>query len=279
MRFTKLSEDAMDTLQLNAGVVLSTFDPNNPYTDPASEDIIATTTGGINVVCEPSYEDFAEDVDNAPNNLKEFKQLTGWNCTMGFTSIKLNDVNTAWSLGASETTTLTNGVKKIVPRRDVKLSDYRDIWWVGDKANGGAYAVRLMNALSTGGLNIQSTKNAKGTNEMALTGHVSIDNQDTMPMEFYDIPPESESGETTHYSVSQTLTNVTSSYTLDSTQATDFEATLTANTGYEISSVTVKMGGTDITATAYDETAGTITIEEVTGAIDITAIATEIPTP
>ena len=110
---------------------------------------------------------------------------------MSFSSIKFNAENTVWALGAAEQTTLTGStVKKIVPRRDVKIADFKDIWWVGDKANGGAFAVCLKNAISTGGLNIQSTKNGKGTNQMTLTGHVSINAQNDMPMEFYDIPPQ-----------------------------------------------------------------------------------------
>ena len=188
--FTLVSEDAFDELQLDAGVLLSTFDITDPYAVPASASIIATTTGGINPTCVPSYEDLAEDVDNVPNNMKEFKKLSGWDCGMGFSSIKFNAENIAWSLGASETTTGT-GYKKIVPRRDLKPADFKDIWWVGDKANGGAVAIKLINALSTGGLNIQTTKNGKGTNAITLTGHVSIDAQDTIPMEFYDIDPPS----------------------------------------------------------------------------------------
>lgn len=194
--FTLVSEDAFDELQLDAGVLLSTFDITKPYTTPASADIIATTTGGINPTCVPAYEDLAEDVDNVPNNMKEFKKLSGWECGMGFSSIKFNAENIAWSLGASETTTGT-GYKKIVPRRDLKQADFQDIWWVGDKANGGAVAIKLINALSTGGLNIQTTKNGKGTNAITLTGHVSIKDQDTMPMEFYDIdPPTGTTGKT-----------------------------------------------------------------------------------
>lgn len=193
--YTKISDDAFDTLQLDAGVLLSTFDPTDPYTAPASENIIATTTGGINTTCTPTYSDFGEDVDNVPNNMKEFKHLDGWECAMSFSSIKFNAANTAWALGASESTVVaagqnTAGYTKIVPRRDVQQTDFRDIWWVGDKANGGAYAVKLKNALSTGGLNIQSSKNGKGTNQMTITGHVSINAQDTMPMEFYDIAPQ-----------------------------------------------------------------------------------------
>lgn len=188
--YTKVASDAFEALQLDAGVLLSTFNPASPYTAPTDANIIATTTGGINVVCEPTYSDFGEDVDNVPNNMMEFKHLDGWNCSMSFSSIKFNAANTVWSLGAATKTT-TSGVDKVVPNRDLAQGDFKDIWWVGDKADGGAFAVKLINALSTGGLNIQSTKNGKGVNQMTLTGHVSIDAQNVMPMEFYDIPPQS----------------------------------------------------------------------------------------
>ena len=194
--YTTVSTDAFSALQLDAGVLLSTFDPATPYTAPSSSNIIATTTGGINIVCEPTYSDFGEDVDNVPNNMKEFKHLDGWNCTMGFSSIKFNGANTVWALGAATKTTTaagqsTAGYDKIVPNRNLAQADFKDIWWVGDKADGGAYAVKLCNALSTGGLNIQTSKNGKGTNQITLTGHVSINSQNTMPMEIYDIAPQS----------------------------------------------------------------------------------------
>ena len=189
-RFAIVSTDAFDALQLDAGVLLTSFDPTNPYVTPASEDILATTTGGVNPTCTPTYSDFGEDVDNVPNNMKEFKHLDGWEAAMAFSSIKFNAANTKWALGAADTELLSNGVTKIAPRKDLKQTDFADLWWVGDKANGGAYAIKLLNALSTGGLNIQSTKNGKGTNQITVTGHVSIDAQDVMPMEIYDIPPE-----------------------------------------------------------------------------------------
>lgn len=189
-RFTVIANDAFDALQVDAGVLLTNFDPSNPYNTPDSSDILATTTGGVNPTCAPTYSDYGEDVDNVPNNMMEFKHLDGWEAKMAFSSIKFNAANTKWSLGAADSQLLANGVTKIAPRRDVSLSDFADLWWVGDKANGGAYAIKLLNALSTGGLNIQSTKNGKGTNEIEVTGHVSIDAQDVMPMEIYDIPPQ-----------------------------------------------------------------------------------------
>lgn len=179
MVFTKVSQDAFDELQMNAGVLLSTFDPANPA-EPADADIIATTSGGVTANCTPTYSDFGEDVDNVPNNMMEFKHLDGWECTLAFTSIKFNANNIALALGAQDTAS-----NKIVPRRDLKDTDFQDLWWVGDKSDGGAVAIKLLNALSTGGFSMQTTKNGKGTMSMTLTGHVSIDAQDTMPMEFY----------------------------------------------------------------------------------------------
>lgn len=74
------------------------------------------------------------------------------------------------------------------------------------------------------------------------------------------------------YTITQNLTNMTSSNKTTSVeQNTGFETTLTSNTGYNIGTVTVKMGGTDITSSAYTSSTGKISISKVTGAVVITA--------
>ena len=76
------------------------------------------------------------------------------------------------------------------------------------------------------------------------------------------------------YTVTQTLTNVTSTYAGVSAQYGDaINATLTADAGYAIDTVTVEMGGVDITASAYDSTDDSISIDSVTGNVVITATA------
>lgn len=188
-KFTVIPQDTFDGLQLDAGVLLKTFNPSTGAA-PKDEDIICATTGGINPSCVPTYSDFAEDVDNAPTNLMEFKHLDGWECKLGFTSLGTSAESIRLALGAADIDTTTG---KITPRRNVKLTDFSDIWWVGDRADGGMVAIRLINALSTGGFSLQTTKNGKGQVSMELTGHVSITDQDTMPMEFYSSgPSESE---------------------------------------------------------------------------------------
>lgn len=181
--FTAISQEAFSQIQANAGMILTKFDPTKPAA-PADENIVTATTGGINVVCTPTYSDWGEDIDNVPNNMMEFKNLDGWECTFGFTALGTNPDFIKIALGAAE----LDG-NKIIPRRDLEQSDFSDIWWVGDRTDGGFIAVKLKNALSTGGFSLQTTKNGKGQVSVTLTGHVSITAQNDMPMEFYSVEP------------------------------------------------------------------------------------------
>lgn len=180
-KFTAIPQDTFQGMQLDAGILLKKFDPETGDFDKA-KDIICATTGGINVVCQAEYSDLGEDVDNCPNNMMELKHLDGWNCTIGFTSLGTSPASIALSLGAAD---VDETAGKITPRRSLKLTDFTEVWWVGDRADGGMVAVHLLNALSTGGFSLQTTKGGKGQNTMELTGHVSIDAQDVVPMEFY----------------------------------------------------------------------------------------------
>lgn len=181
--FTVIPQDTFDGLQLDAGVLLKKFDPAK-VAAPADEDIICATTGGINISCVPTYSDLGEDVDNCPVNTKELKHLDGWECKMSFTALGTSPENIKLALGAATVSTT-----KVTPNRDFKQADFSDIWWAGDRADGGVVAACLKNALSTGGFTLQTTKNGKGQVSVELTGHVSIEAQDTMPMEFYSIAP------------------------------------------------------------------------------------------
>lgn len=181
--FTVIPQDTFEAMQLDAGVLLKNFDPSD-IAEPADEDIICATTGGINVVCTPEYSDLGEDVDNVPVNMMELKHLDSWTCSLGFTSLDTSPEGIRLALGAADITVASG---KIVPRADLKQGDFSDVWWVGDKASGGLVAVQLKNALSTEGFSLQTEKNGKGGTDCTLTGHVSIDAQKEMPMEFYSL--------------------------------------------------------------------------------------------
>lgn len=193
-RFTVIPQSTFEGLQLDAGVLLYKFDPSNP-TAPADEDLICATTGGIQASCSAEYSDLAEDVDNAPVNLKEFKHLDGWTCTISFTSLSNDPKGIRLALGAADID--SDMPSKVVPRRDLSQDDFSDIWWVGDRADGGLVAIQLLNALSTSGFSLQTTKAGKGQVSVELTGHVSIDAQDVVPMQFYSIEAETPSNDNT----------------------------------------------------------------------------------
>lgn len=76
------------------------------------------------------------------------------------------------------------------------------------------------------------------------------------------------------WSIVQNLTYVTSTNTAFNVKRGEpYTTTIVPNTNYKINSVTVIMGGVDITNTAYNN--GVITINSVTGNVIITAIAKE----
>lgn len=181
--FTVIPQSTFEEMQMDAGVLLKTFNPAEPAA-PADTAIICATTGGITVRCTAEYSDLGEDVDNCPNNMKELKHLDSWDCGFEFTSLGTSAESIKLALGAADITASTS---KIVPRKDLAQTDFSDIWWVGDRADGGLVAVKLKNALSTEGFSLQTTKNGKGQVSVNLTGHVSIDAQSEMPMEFYSI--------------------------------------------------------------------------------------------
>lgn len=264
-KFTVIPTNAFEGLQLDAGVLLKRFNPANPIA-PADEDIICATTGGINATCVPTYSDFGEDVDNVPVNMMEFKHLDSWECKISTTSLGTSPELIKMSLGCADID--ANNESKIVPRADLKQSDFTDIWWVGDRADGGMVAIQLKNALSTAGFSIQTTKNGKGTITLEITGHVSINAQKEVPMVFYSSAPD----ETAYWNVTQILSHVTSSFverTIDAN--TELVAVITPDDTYTIENVTVLMGGEDITDSVL--VTDTITIPSVTGDVQIIATA------
>lgn len=185
-RFTVIPENTFNDLQMDAGVLLKNFDPAKPTI--ADADIICATTGGVNPVCKPTYSDFFEDVDNAPNNVKEGKYLDGWECSISTTALGTSPELIKFSLGCADID--GTNTSKIIPRMDLKQTDFSDIWWVGDRADGGFVAIQLKNALSTDGFSLQTSKNGKGQIALNIMGHVSINAQKEVPMVFYSADPE-----------------------------------------------------------------------------------------
>ena len=189
MKFTTVASDAFQKFQLNAGIILPDFDPTSPTFD--EDDILFATSGGTSFTAEPEYSDYGDDVDNVPANTKELKVLESVNVTMSGTA-KTADSTAAKLFMASCTETTSSGLTKLVPNADLSDSDFVDLWWVGDYSdkhgatNGGFMAIHVMNALSTGGFQLQSNDKGKGDCEKRAEQPRSPCAESLRP---HDLPP------------------------------------------------------------------------------------------
>ena len=187
MKFTKIPSDTFQKLQINAGILTTDFTPATGTIGEAGQ--IGATTGGVNFTATPTYSDFGEDIDNCPKNMKELKKLDSWEVKMTGTFVNADTAIAKRLCGAADIG--TTDATKVTPRNDLKDADFADIWLVGDysdkngETNGGFIAIKLLNALSTGGFQLQTADKAKGQFAFEFTGHYSMSAQDTVPFEIY----------------------------------------------------------------------------------------------
>lgn len=188
MKYTKIPTDTFKNLQLNAGVLLKSFDVDTQTL--AAGSIVGATSGGVGFKAVPSFIDFGEDIDNCPKNMKEMKKLDSWEAKMSGTFASVSKALAKTLVGAAD----LSG-SKITPRNDLAAADFSELWWVGDYSEvnedgtstgkAGFIAIHLLNSLSTGGFSIQSSDNGKGQFEFEFTGHYSMEDQDKVPFELY----------------------------------------------------------------------------------------------
>lgn len=182
-KYTKIPANTFQRLVINAGILLSDFDT----TDGSYEetDMLGPTSGGVNFTTTPSFSDWGEDIDNCPKNTKELKRLDDWD-------VKMSGSFVAASPELVEILSALADLSgnKITPRDTLNITkDFRDIWLVGDYSDvntgdgAGFIAIHMLNALSTGGFQLQTQDKGKGQFAFEFTGHYSLDAQDTVPFE------------------------------------------------------------------------------------------------
>lgn len=195
MKFTQIPSTAFQNIQLNAGILVDSF---NPATGVIGN-LLGATTGGVNFTDNMEFIDFGEDIDNCPKNTKELKQLDSHDVKMSGTFVTISAA-TAKLLAATADVDGFDDTH-IIPRNDILQTDFNTLWWVGDYSdenngdNAGFVAIKMLNALNTGGFQIQSTDKGKGQFAFEFTGHYSMNAQDTVPYEVY-IKQGAGSGET-----------------------------------------------------------------------------------
>lgn len=190
-KYAKVAADAFSKLQLNAGVLLTDFDTTTATVDES--DIIGATSGGTSFTATPQFIDFGEGIDNVPANTLELKRIDYYEVTMSGTLKTLDTAAAKKLIAAADVAS-----NKVTPRHELLEADFSDLWWVGDYSEinadsgtgqtaktAGYIAIHMMNALSTGGFQLQSNDKDKGDFAFTFTGHYSMDALDTVPFELY----------------------------------------------------------------------------------------------
>ena len=185
MKFTQIPVDTFQKIQLNAGILVDSF---NPATGVIGN-LLGATTGGVQFADDMEFIDFGEDIDNCPKNTKELKKLDSHDVKLSGTFVTIS-ASLAKTLAAAADVD-ANDATHIIPRNDILQSDFKTVWWIGDYSdqntgdNAGFVAIKLLNSLNTGGFQIQSTDKGKGQFAFEFTGHYSMNAQDVVPYEIY----------------------------------------------------------------------------------------------
>lgn len=253
MKYTQIPATAFQNIQLNAGILVDNF---NPATG-AIGNLIGATSGGVNFADSVEYKDFGEDIDNCPKNTKELKQVDSREVKLSGTFVTVTAAIAKKLMGASDLD--SNNANHIIPRDTLVSADFADMWWIGDYSdvntgdNAGYVAIHVMNALSTGGFQIQSTDKDKGKFAFEFTGHYSINDPDTVPYELYVKPSNTV--------LQPSILLNTHTVTIEK----DEEVTLTAD---------VVPAGTSVTWTSSADGKASVSNGVVTGEAEGTAIIT-----
>lgn len=188
MRYTQIPTNTFETIQLNAGILATGFDPDTGVVTG----IVGATTGGISFEDSKEYIDFGEDIDNCPKNTKELKMLDTREVKLSGTFVTVTRATAKMLVGEASSSSGANDVTVITPTDDLLSSHFMDaLWWIGDYSDvntggdAGFIAIKLIYVLNTAGFRIQTTDKEKGQFEFEFTGHYSMSNQDEVPYKLY----------------------------------------------------------------------------------------------
>lgn len=197
-QYTKTASDAFEKLQMNAGIMVSSFTPATG----AIGDIVAATTGGFSFASNPTYADFGEDVDNVPANTWQLKRVQSYDPVLSGTLLTVDNALIKQLVGGAKygvtgSGTTTTDDTHIIPKTELAEADFNDVWFVcdySDKNTGtgsgsstyaGYIAIHIMNGFNTTGFQIKTTKNEKGQFAFEFHGHYDLEDIDEVPFEIY----------------------------------------------------------------------------------------------
>lgn len=189
--------EGFNNLQLNAGVFLKNFDYSNIANAAALKTAVAaavtegtkllgfTRGGGSFNVTRKMRE---PEVDGRRYSFVGGRFVDSADPYLSTTLLETTPENFVTALGSATAT--TTGKKTVVKMNTaIQDTDYEDIVWVGDLADGRYVAIKLYNALNTSDFTFTFTDNGEGTYTVEFHAHQSdVQDYDEAPFEivFFD---------------------------------------------------------------------------------------------
>ena len=187
-----LTKDDFLSMAYGGAILVKDFDPTT-FTPPAEGDVYMCTSGDISINDNVTRLDLGEDVNGLYFQYKELQVITGKEAsTVTCTALNFDADSLRRALGAADIDTVDES--KINTRLYYKPSDFENIALVFPKVGGGYVALVMSNALSTGGLQISTSKSAKATMSLTFTAFRSIEAKTVPEIQYYsyDVTTESD---------------------------------------------------------------------------------------
>ena len=187
-----LTKDDFLSMAYGGAILVKDFDPTT-FTPPAEGDVYMCTSGDISINDNVTRLDLGEDVNGLYFQYKELQVITGKEAsTVTCTALNFDADSLRRALGAADIDTVDDS--KINTRLYYKPSDFENIALVFPKVGGGYVALVMSNALSTGGLQISTSKSAKATMSLTFTAFRSIEAKTVPEIQYYsyDVTTESD---------------------------------------------------------------------------------------
>ena len=183
-----LTAEAFKSIPKGSGNILSDFSLETPKIDKTN--VVHATKGGVQITYQNTIEDTLADIDNAPTNTKQGAEVSGTTATISYTTPNADPKTIQMAVGTADID--PDDPTHVVARLKTVLTDFKPLWWVGPMTGGGFLVVKILNALSTGGLKIQTAHRGGGSMQITLTAFSDLENPDQAPMEFYSITKAAE---------------------------------------------------------------------------------------
>ena len=193
--FKKIRPDTFKELVMNVFMLLSEFDPSTfSFSEGVDgSKIIASTTGGVTFADEPEYSDDGEDIDNCEKNTMELKRKESGNVHISGNFVTTNPTLAALLMAAVDVD--EEDENHLIPRNDLKTSDFNELWGIADYGKGGLIAIKMKRVLNTSGFSISTTDQAKAQFAFDFVCHKTIADPTDPPYEVYLLTPEEEEEE------------------------------------------------------------------------------------